>query len=42
MANAMKDCTFHPKTNEAEKRQLLQYILESGDAGSCASEGLSG
>ncbi|CAL8463386.1 g2920 [Coccomyxa elongata] len=31
MAQSMKECTFHPNTNEALNRQLLQAILASDD-----------
>ena len=31
LAESMKECTFHPNTNEALNRQLLQAILASDD-----------
>ena len=31
LAESMRECTFHPNTNEALNRQLLQAILASDD-----------
>ena len=41
LADGLKECTFHPKTNEGANRQLIQHILAHSDGADSAVSGYS-
>lgn len=32
LAEAMKECTFKPKTNEGKRRELIKQMLDAADS----------
>ena len=41
MAEALKECTFHPQTKEGANRQLIQRILAGGGETDSTGQGSS-